>query len=155
VIRLLPYPQNFGKPSPVVVKTFTHVFREADFPNDPWPFLAGGCHCFLDDIQHEFRWRFHATGDPVEVRLVDGVEARFPAQIERKTVVLDVVNSRYQVVCRRQLGCDFVCIDHRPVFYVGITVSDEDVDHYPLNAYQEASVTRRSQRFVRLQTSLS
>ena len=25
--RLLPYPQNFGKPTPKAVKTFTHILR--------------------------------------------------------------------------------------------------------------------------------
>ena len=77
-------------------------------PNDPWPLPAGGCHCLLDAIQHEFRRGFHATGEPVEVRLVDGCEAFLTSEIQREGVVGDVLDGRYQVVCRRQLGRDLV-----------------------------------------------
>ena len=88
----MPYPQQFGKRAPIAVKAITQVFRQTDFANDARPFLPRGCDCLLDDVQQEFRWGFHATGEPVEVRLVDGLEAFLPAQIEREAVVLDVVN---------------------------------------------------------------
>jgi len=97
---LLAYPQQIGKPAPVVVKMLTHVFRETDFPNDSGPLFTGGCHRLLDDVQHEFRWGLHTAGEPVEMRLIDGFKPLFPAQIERKAVVLDVLNGRHQVVCR-------------------------------------------------------
>ena len=31
---LLRYSQQLGKPIPIAIKTFTHVFRETDFPLD-------------------------------------------------------------------------------------------------------------------------
>src|SRR3989337_292466 len=93
---LLPYLQQIGKPAPVAIKAVAHILRETDFPNDSGPLLAGGCHRLLDDVQHEFRWGFHATGEPVEMRLIDRFKTLSPAQIERKAVVLDVVNGRHQ-----------------------------------------------------------
>lgn len=85
----------------MAVQVFKHVLGETSFPDYPGPFSLGGCHRLFDDVPHEFRRGIHPAGDPVEMRLIDGFKTLFPTEIERKAVVLDVVNCRYQIVCRR------------------------------------------------------
>ncbi len=85
----------------MAVQAITHILRETDFQNYSGPLLAGGCHRLLDDVQHEFRRGIHPTGEPVEMLLIDGFKTLFPTQIKRKAVVWDVVNCRYEVICRR------------------------------------------------------
>ena len=110
----------------MVVKTFAQIFWQTYFANNSGPFLAGGCHCLFDGLQHEFRWCFHAASQPVEMRLVDGFEAFLTSEIQCEGVVGDILDRRYQVVCRRQLRRDFFSIDYRPVLEVGVAVADDE-----------------------------
>jgi len=85
----------------MAVQAVTNVLGEAGFPNYPGPLFLGGCHRLLDDVQHEFWWGFHPAGEPVEMRFIDRFKMFFTTQIKSKTVVLDVVNCRHQVIGRR------------------------------------------------------